>query len=130
MPPKNDASIIVGLLNTRTVADAAKAARVSSRTIERRLADPDFVEQYRSAQLRVIDTATSGLANASYRAVIVLENLMESRTESIRLRAATATLTLAVPLLKYRDLEKTVARLGQVADALAKAKEVCRGKVH
>lgn len=53
---------VAGLLSMRTVAEAAETAGVSSRTLERWLAESDeFVAEYRAARRRVVEGAVSRL---------------------------------------------------------------------
>jgi len=59
---RNQERTVAALLSARTIPEAATAAGIGSRMLERWLSeDPDFVEEYRAARRRVVEGAIGGL---------------------------------------------------------------------
>ncbi len=103
---------IAGLLSTRTIAEAAEAAGVSSRTLERWLADNDeFVNEYRAARRRVVEGAVSRLQDATTEAVDCLKRNLTCGTPSTEVRAALGILDQAVRAVEIYDLETRLGAL-------------------
>jgi hypothetical protein len=84
-----DALLVVALANGDKQVDAAAKARMSSRTVHRRLQDPMFRQRVRDARDALIGEG-SGLAAHYYRAAVeTLVELANKGSEPVRLRAAT-----------------------------------------
>lgn len=102
----------MGLLSTRTIADAASSAGVSSRTLERWLAENDeFVAEYRAARRRVVEGAVSCLQEATTEAVDTLKRNLTCGSPSTEVRAASTILDQAVRAVEIYDLETRLAAL-------------------
>lgn len=103
---------VAGLLSTRTVAEAAETAGVSSRTLERWLAESDeFVAEYRAARRRVVEGAVSRLQDATTEAVDCLKRSLSCGTPSTEVRAALGILDQAIKAVEVYDLESRLAVL-------------------
>lgn len=103
---------VAGLLSTRTIADAAAAAGVSSRTLERWLAENDeFVAEYRAARRRVVEGAVSRLQDATTEAVECLVKNLDCGSPSTEVRAALGILDQSIKAVEVYELESRLAAL-------------------
>jgi len=108
----NQERAILALLRTRTVAEAAAEANVSTRTLERWLADNrDFISAYRATRNRVVENAISRLQEATSEAVECLKRNMSSATPSVQVRAASIVLEHAVKAVELYDLSDRLDQL-------------------
>jgi transposase len=102
---------IIGLGSGLTVADAAEMASVSRNTIYRWLEDPDFenaVEDYKNEALTGI---ARKMVSLTVRVLEVLEEILESGNENMRLRAAAALLGRFTQVVELTDLERRLTIL-------------------
>jgi len=107
--------VIAGLLTTNTVAEAAAVGGVSTRTLERWLAeDKDFVSRYRDARKRVVEHAVTRLQGATTKAVETLEDAMDCGKVSIEVRAASIVLEHALGAIKTDDHDERLAELEEI----------------
>jgi hypothetical protein len=107
---------IAALLTAPTVGDAAKAARVSEKTLRRWLAEPAFAEPYRAARRQALDTAIGTLTAATGEAVVTLRrNMSEAAPPAVQVRAAVALLDLALRGAELIDLAERVEQLEAAA---------------
>jgi hypothetical protein len=103
---------VAGLLSTRTIAEAAAAAGVSSRTLERWLSESnEFVAEYRAARRRVVEAAVSQLQNATGEAVDCLTRNLHCGMPSTEVRAASVILDHALKAVELYELETRLAAL-------------------
>ena len=96
-----DTILIDALGSGRTHAQAAKLARVSSKTVQRRLQDLDFARAVAERRRRRVDDLTAQLVGAADDAISVLTTLLGSPIGSDRLRTASigpAAARLRTPL--------------------------------
>ncbi len=127
-------SAIVALLSYPTIAEAARAVKVTDRTLFRWLQDPAFQEAYRRARWDAIGQAISQLQQGAREAVDCLrkrargytvleeEFKRDSRGKRVRFKktrkelhpdvaAARAILELAMEAAKTEDLEARIVEL-------------------
>ncbi|MDB5307990.1 MAG: hypothetical protein JWO38_2192 [Gemmataceae bacterium] len=93
-----------------TILQAAKAARVSERTVYHRLRDPAFQDRVYEIRAVVLDTACGRIVGATADACDTLHRLLGSPSEGIQLRAAKTLIELAVKLCDrdhHADLSET-----------------------
>ena len=119
---RGDARLVTELAAGATVADAARAAGVSERTVYRRLGDADFKRQIGEARAEILARAVARLTSASVRAVEALEGLLDSDMDFARLGAARSILEIGMKLREQLDLAERVEALEQ-ASVLATARE-------
>jgi len=91
--------------------DAARAAGVSSRTIHRWAADPDFAARVAELRAELLARTVGALVDASLDAVRTLRECLKARSEATRVRAATALLHALVVVRESVDLEQRIAAL-------------------
>jgi hypothetical protein len=98
-------------------AEAAEAAGVKMRTIERWRHEPDFVDGLHNVQDAVMQAMSSHLLGLCHRAVARLEELLDSPSEAIKLRAA---VQLIDGFMKWRDLADVESRLSNIEELVAR----------
>jgi len=92
-----DELIVDALATGATYADAGKTAKVSPRTVRRRMEDPEFRADVNAARRERIQSIRGRLAVAGVDGVAVLAQLAsEAASESVRLGAARALVQMAV----------------------------------
>jgi hypothetical protein len=112
-----DGVLLVALASGATVADAAAQAKVSERTVHRRLKDPNFCLRIRGTETAMVARAMSQLAEASITAVHMLTHLMlPGNPPFVRFLAAKQILKCT---LGGHELRATQGRVAAVEEALA-----------
>ena len=117
---------ITALLSQRNHEEAARAAGVSKRTLNRWLKMAEFQAAYLEARRAVMFQATARLQQASSAAVSALLKVMvdPSTPASVRVRAADCILTRGSQGLENEDLELRLSALER-AQELTKVPERC-----
>ncbi len=115
MTTKQDRAVLA-LLTCRTIADAAKVAGVSERTLRRWLKQPEFQQALARERAQVFAAVTGRLTRYATAAVDFLYKVMRSKNttpaDSVRVRAARVLLTSAIAV-----------RCGEVFDRLDEVEE-------
>src|SRR5271156_6539868 len=94
-----DELLLTGLVCGGSVENAARAAGMSARTVQRRLADPAFRVALDKLRTGMVQRAVGMLTVASFEAVKTLLGLLDATTPaSVRLGAARAILELGMKL--------------------------------
>ena len=107
--------LIAALLTARTIGDAARAAKTSEPTARRWLALPHVRRAYMDARRQVVQQALATAQAATRAAVATLLDCMQAKhPASVRVRAATAVLELAVRAVEVDDLAARVEQLEQL----------------
>lgn len=96
---------IAALMTAPRQADAAAAAGISERTLERWMVRPDFRRLYRAARSAAVEQAVSQLQTFSSSAVAVLVEVMQDTAAppAVRVAAASKVLAGAVEALEMMD---------------------------
>jgi hypothetical protein len=117
-----DEAIVAALAAGGNVAAAARHARVSERTVHRRLEDPAFRAKVDEARTELVRAVVGRLAAIGVLATTRLQNLVDNaRSETVQLGAARAVLEFL-----FRGHEQdTLAR--EVAEVKRQLDEVRRG---
>ena len=112
LKPKQQAGILA-LLSNRTVEDAARAARVTPRTLYRWLNEPDFEAAYRQARRTALGQCAARLQQASGAAASVLLRVMTDAATpaAVKVRSADSVLHHAAKSIAIEDIEARVAEL-------------------
>lgn len=107
-----DDAMLMTLACGGTVEQAAAKARVSKRTVYRRLRDPDFAERIAAVRAETVERAAGMLTAASLESVKTLLELMgPTHADQVRLGAARSVLDYAMTLRESAELTKRVAEL-------------------
>ena len=103
------------LLACSTVQEAARASRITERTLQRWLADEDFRRDLREAQRAVLADAIGEIQAATLEAVRELRAALKCDHAPTRVKAAIAIIDRA---LRGREIEELEARLAALEDGL------------
>ena len=117
---KEDA--IVALLTTRTIEEAARAVKVSPKTLLRWQKEPEFDLAFRAAKRAAFGQAIGRLHQLSSAAVSTLGKVMlEGGTPpSTKVRAADSILNHTIKAIENEEIEARVSALERAAEAAAR----------
>jgi len=105
------------LLGQSTIEDAAVAAGVGTRTLERWLAqDASFRSEFRRARWTLVDETITRLHKAAHEAVQALQRNLAAESEAVQVRAARSILELGFRAAELVDLEARVDALEEGMD--------------
>jgi HEAT repeat protein len=86
---ENDEKILLALMQSGTIAEAAEKSGLSQRTIFRRLSDEEFRTEWRSARRALVESSIGLMQTGMSRAVqTLLDILNDEKYPAIRVRAA------------------------------------------
>ncbi len=107
-----DEKLLLTLACGATVENAARAAGLSTATVYRRLAEPDFRQRLQQLRTDMVSRAAATLTAAGTEAVKTLLALQQaSIPAAVRLGAARSILELGIKLREVADLEERLAAL-------------------
>jgi DNA-binding MurR/RpiR family transcriptional regulator len=104
MQNKNYEKALVALLETSTVAEAAKHAGLSEATIYRLLSDDDFQTEYRKTRRALVEKAVGQIQTATSKAVEALTKNLTCGTPSAEIRAAQIVMEMAHKGIEMTDI--------------------------
>lgn len=104
---------ITALLTERSITDAAQAANVGRRTLQRWLTDETFRAAVSAAQCEVLNHAQRRLANLTLRAVDTLSDCLESEAAPENRAAADSVFKNLKALREMNDFEARLQVLEQ-----------------
>jgi hypothetical protein len=102
---------ITALAQGQTTAQAAEAAGVHIRTVQRWVNDPDFAIEVRDARKDLLQHAVGRLAAGAAQAVDTLLAALTDKDTRNRVQAARVLLDTLLPLRESLDLEERLAAL-------------------
>ena len=107
---------IAALMTQRNQEEAARAAGISVKTLQRWLRLPEFLEEYRRARREAVEQAYSRAQQNSSTAVsVLLKPMADPETPaSVRVRAALSIVTISRDGLDL-DLETRISELERLA---------------
>jgi len=109
---RGDEQLISALACGATRENAARQAGVSLRTVQRRLADPEFCRELQAFRADIVQRTAGALTAAGLEFVKTLIALVGAGTPpSTRLGAAKAGLELGMKVRENADLEQRMAAL-------------------
>jgi hypothetical protein len=110
---------ILALLAQRSIDEAARVAKISSRTLYRWLNEPEFYRAFRKARRTVFSQTVARLQQAApAAATTLLKTLVEAGApHSVRVRAAECILNHAMKPIELEDIEARLAELERAASA-------------
>lgn len=106
-----DSALLAALATGKTHEEAAELVGLSTKTIGRRLREPNFQSQLADARRAVVASAIEKLSASMARAATRLDELLDARSEHVQLRAAIAILELSDRFNQIRELDARVAAL-------------------
>ena len=108
----NQKRAVAALLQNKTIGDAARACRLSEKTLQRYLADPTFRDAVLQAEGEMLNLATRRLINLADTAISTLEaSMADPSSPNIRLRAAQTILDYLLKLRELRNVEQRLTDL-------------------
>jgi hypothetical protein len=110
-----DAVLIAALAGGKPVAEAAKLAGVSERTVYRRLGDALWRRRVAAARTEMLARAVGVLAEGTTAAAATLRLLLRSDSPSVQLAAARAILDQTTRGIELLDLADRVTALEEQA---------------
>ena len=112
LKPKQEEAVLA-LLTNRSVEDAARAVKITPRTLYRWQEEPLFDKAYRKARRAAFGQGTARLQQASNAAVSTLLKIMvdQNVSASTRLRAADLVLAHGAKAIEIEDVEARVTEL-------------------
>lgn len=115
MAKGNNEQIISALIQHGTVAEAAKAAGVSPRTIYDRMQDREFIADYKRAKSDIIRSAVFSINGKLSDAISTIADMMQDKDipPAIRLQAAQTILNNAEKFTNRLDREEHQANIIQ-----------------
>ncbi len=115
--------VAVLLASGSTVVQTAAETGAGERTIHGWLDNPTYRAFVARTRDRILDATVGRLTNSATRAVMVLESLLGSENESVRLRAATSILDA---MIRTREHGEITARVAELEQRVAETGEVQR----
>lgn len=106
---------IGALLCLSNIRDAAEAAGISERTLQRWLSDPRFQAQYKAGKKSLVDKATDRLQAGTLRAVATLERIMDDGNAPAAARVNACRFVIEFGLRTHA--EKSASREGKPTNA-------------
>jgi hypothetical protein len=112
-----DETAMLALACGATVDKAAQQAKLSKRTLYRRLAQPAFRRRVQAARAEMLQR-TAGTATAATPAALKanVELFTGSSSDAVRLGAARSVMEIALKLREITDLEERLSALEQKID--------------
>jgi AcrR family transcriptional regulator len=100
----NKEKVLVALLKTSSVRDAAKSSGISEATIYSYLKDKEFLAEYRNARRLTVESAIAQMQNAASEAVERLKELQYCENPAVAARCAQIIFENAVKGLETTDI--------------------------
>lgn len=111
-----DEQLALAIASGLPIKDAAASAGVSHRTAHRRLNDAPFAARVAELRREMVSQAVARLASYASSAVEVLHGIAEEgESDSVRVQAAKALLSLMPSLRDHAELEDRIRALEEVA---------------
>ena len=108
---RQEDAALSALLSSPTIEAAAEQTGVSTATLRRWLADPDFQRRYRDARRQVVEHAVSGLQQATGEAVAALRRNLTCGVPAAEISAAKSIMDFSLKAVELVDLAERVERL-------------------
>jgi DNA-binding MurR/RpiR family transcriptional regulator len=118
MPKKtNKEKVLVALVETSSIREAAKKSGIGEATIYRFLQDKEFLAEYRNARRQTVESAIAQMQNAASEAVERLKELQYCENPAVAARCAQIIFENALRGLETTDI---LERLEILEDAYKK----------
>lgn len=104
-------TVITKVIGARTITDGLRKAGVSKTTFYDWLRDDDFKQEIERQRREVTKQAFDDLRAGLTEAITVLRALLQSKEESIKLRAATTIVENVLKSIELTEMEDRICRL-------------------
>jgi DNA-binding LacI/PurR family transcriptional regulator len=112
----NREKVLVALLETPSVRDAAKSSGVSEATIYNFLRDSEFKTAYREARRQTVETAIAQMQNSASEAVDRLKELQYCENPAVAARCAQIIFENSIKGMETLDILERIERLEENAN--------------
>jgi hypothetical protein len=119
-----DEKILAALASGHPYSEAARIAKVSSKTVQRRMADPLFRVEVEELRARVVQQTAASLATLATKACATLEPLLNDGEPWMRQKTALAVIELSIRYRETLEFSDRLALLEQHARELVPAREL------
>lgn len=102
--PTNKEKVLIALLETSSIREAAEKSGLGEATIYRYLNDKDFLKEYRAARRQIVETSISRMQKASGEAVETLIKNLHCENPSVENRAAQLIIENSVKAVETLDI--------------------------
>jgi DNA-binding CsgD family transcriptional regulator len=119
--PRKNLELALILATGASTLDAAEKLQISRRTVQRKLRKPAFRKLVADLRSQLFSSALGRMAENMTHATDALASLLDASDPAVRLRAARATLSLA---LRLRDSVEVSDRLSELEAELARKQGV------
>jgi mannitol-specific phosphotransferase system IIBC component len=100
----NKEKVLIALLETPSIREAAKISGICEGTIYSYLKDKEFLSEYRNARRQTVETAIAQMQNAASEAVARLKELQYSENPAVAARCAQIIFENSVKGLETTDI--------------------------
>jgi transposase len=112
----NKQKVLIALIETSSVREAAKVSGISEATIYNYLRDSEFKNEFRSARRQTVESAISKMQNAASEAVDRLKELQYCENPAVAARCAQIIFENSVKGLETTDILERLEILEQNAN--------------
>ena len=99
------------LVSAPTLAEAARRAQITDRTLRRWLNDYEFRQEFERLRRAANEISRAEISGLSLKAALVVGEALDDPNSSIRLRAALAALSLSQKANEIADLQQQLDRI-------------------
>lgn len=111
VPSEKDSMLALALASGVPLGVAAEQAGVDRKTVQRKLATPEFKLQVDEFRSEMVTTALGVMADSLTCAARQLKDLLSDENPSVRLRACRAMITLTLKLHESEDVDRQLSEL-------------------
>jgi AcrR family transcriptional regulator len=109
----NKEKVLIALIETSSIREAAKKSGIGEATIYRYLQDKEFLAEYRNARRQTVESAIAQMQNAASEAVDRLKELQYCENPAVAARCAQIIYENAVKGMETTDI---LERLEKIED--------------
>jgi AcrR family transcriptional regulator len=113
----NKEKVLIALIETSSIREAAKASGIGEATIYRYLQDKEFLAEYRNARRQTVGSAIALLQNAASEAVERLKELQYCENPAVAARCAQIIFENSIKGMEMTDV---LTRLEKLEDEHSK----------
>ncbi len=100
----NKEKVLIALLETSSIRDAAKTSGICEATIYNYLKDKEFLAEYRNARRQTVESAIAQMQNAASEAVETLKQLQHCENPAVAARCAQIIFENSVKGMETTDI--------------------------
>ncbi len=109
----NKEKVLIALIETSSIREAAKKSGIGEATIYRYLQDKEFLAEYRNARRQTVESAIAQMQNAASEAVDRLKELQYCENPAVAARCAQIIFENSIKTMETTDI---LERLEKIED--------------